>query len=272
MTLSPAQQRFQTAISCPDAQIDLAYAALCIAQEAYPDLEPQIYLDALKTMAAEIELRLAPERYPLRVIQTINQYLFDELGFRGNEHNYYDPRNSFLNDVIDQRIGIPITLALVYLEVAQQLGFPMEGIGMPGHFLIRPKVEDMEIYVDTFNQGITLFPQDCEERLQQIYGSSAKLESDYLTPVRNTEFLIRMLTNLKMIYFNYRDAHRALATIDFILLLAPEQLYERRDRGLILHQLERWQEARSDLEAYLAGVPAAQDRWMIRQLLKKIQE
>ncbi|MEO0947819.1 MAG: transglutaminase-like domain-containing protein, partial [Cyanobacteria bacterium J06641_5] len=132
---------FELEIRKPEEQLDLARAALYIAQEERPDLDPEAYLRRLDRMAAEIYERLPAERYPLRIVRTINSYLFDCLKFRGNTEDYYDPRNSFLDEVLTRRCGIPIALSLVYIEVARRLQFPMVGIGLPGHFLIRPNLE-----------------------------------------------------------------------------------------------------------------------------------
>lgn len=252
----------------PDDEIDLAKAALYIAQEEYPNLDTDEYLDALYTMAAEVAERLPEQRYPLRIIQTINKYLYDDLGFTGNTSDYYDPRNSFLNDVIDRRTGIPIALSLLYLEIAKRLDFPMVGIGMPGHFLIRPEFEQVGIYVDAFNRGEILFEQDCLDRLIQIYQQPIKaIPPTFVEPIRPKRFLARMLTNLKMIYMNGQQLQKALACVERILLLLPEAAVELRDRGLLYYQMGRWTEASKDLEAYLVKVPTAEDATVIRQLL-----
>ncbi|HEY9652500.1 MAG TPA: transglutaminase-like domain-containing protein, partial [Coleofasciculaceae cyanobacterium] len=202
---------FDNEIQQPDDQIDVAKAALYIAQADYPDLDIGAYLNALDVMADEVEERLPVERYPLRIIRSLNQYFYDDLGFIGNTNDYYDPRNSFLNEVIDRRTGIPITLSLVYLEVSRRLDFPMVGINMPGHFLIRPEFEEAGIFVDAFNQGEILFEQDCEERLTQIYGHPVPLQPQFLSPVNNRQLLARLLTNLKLIYLNNKNLSKALA-------------------------------------------------------------
>jgi len=264
---SLARHNFQKAISFPDEEIDLAYAALCLAQSDEPELDAQMYLDRLDRLAAEISDRLPPENYPLRILRTINQYLYEELEFRGNITDYYDPRNSFLNYVLDRRTGIPITLALVYLEVAKRLSFPMEGIGLPGHFLVRPQIEEMEVYVDAFHQGEILFLQDCEERLQQIYGKPILLQPEHLAAVSNSQFLARMLNNLKAIYISQNDLRKALGAIEGILYLFPHWWQERRDRGLILYELQEWDAAYEELEAYVQANPEAQDAAVLRQLL-----
>lgn len=272
MDFTLARQLFYQEINQPDELIDLAKAALYIAQEEEADIHPEVYLNALDAMASEVQKKLPEQQYPLRIIQTINRYLYDDLGFTGNSTDYYDPRNSFLNQVIDRRTGIPITLALVYLEVARRINFPMVGIGMPGHFLIRPNFEEAAIYVDAFNSGEVLFSEDCQARLSEIYGQPVEMLPDFFTPVSSKQFLGRMLANLKAIYLNQGDGMKTLAAIERILLLFPDALAERRDRGILYYQLGRWTESRLDLEAYLRSIPRAEDAPIIRKLLERIDQ
>ncbi|WP_071190327.1 SirB1 family protein [Trichormus sp. NMC-1] len=270
MNFSSARQYFYQEIQQPDECINLAKAALYIAQEEYPDIDTEEYLNALDTMAIELEERLPSSRYPLRMIQSINEYLYEDLGFSGNKIDYYDPRNSFFNDVIERKTGIPITLALVYLEVAKRIDFPMVGVGMPGHFLIRPDIPDIEIFVDAFNQGEIMFAQDCQERLSQIYQQSVMLKPEFLAAVSKRQLLTRILTNLKYIYLKQQDLPRTLATVERILLLFPDVTLELRDRGLLYYQLGQFTQAIEDLQSYLAKVPEADDAVVIRQLLGKL--
>ena len=270
MAFSQARQSFYQEINQPDEQIDLAKAALYIAQEEYPDLDPDEYLNALDTMADELQDHLPQQRYPLRIIQSINQYLYDDLGFTGNVTDYYDPRNSFLNEVIERRVGIPITLSLVYLELAKRIDFPMVGVGMPGHFLIRPDLPEMETFVDAFNQGEVMFPQDCQAKLSQIYHQPVTLQPEFLESVSNRQFLARMLANLKVIYIQQEKLEKALAVVERILLLFPGIPEELRDRGLIYYQLGQWLAAVADFETYLAEVPNAEDAAVIRRFLNQL--
>ncbi|BAU10605.1 hypothetical protein LEP3755_10900 [Leptolyngbya sp. NIES-3755] len=272
MEFSLARQRFYQEVRQDDENIDLEKAALYIAQEEYPNLDIEQYLNTIDKMAAEIQMRLPEEAYPLRIVQTINQYLYKEQGFYGNSEDYYDPQNSFLNDVIDRKTGIPISLALLYLAIAKRIDFPMVGIGMPGHFLIRPAVNDeMDIFVDAYHDGEILFPQDCQERLNQLAGQPVEMRPQFLEAVTPKQFLARMLTNLKAIYLNQGKIGKCLTTIERILILFPEAPYELRDRGIIYFQTNRWIEARQDLEGYLDSVPKANDRDVIQQLLDRIE-
>ena len=267
MNFSSARQYFDQEIQQSDEHIDLAKAALYIAQEEYPNIDTEEYLNALDTMALELQERLPSQRYPLRVIQSINQYLYDDLGFAGNAEDYYDPRNSYFNDVIERRLGIPITLALVYLEIARRIDFPMVGVGMPGHFLIRPDIADTEIFIDAFNGGDIMFPQDCQERLNQFYQQPVQLQPEFLATVSKRQILARMLANLKYIYLNQQELEKALAAVERILLLFPGASLELRDRGLLCYELGLSDQAANDLEAYLAKAPHAQDAAAIRQIL-----
>lgn len=215
--MTNALDRFTTEINKPDREIDLSTAALYIAQIEYPDLNIDQYLKKLESMGATVAQRLPATQYPLKVIQTINQYLYTELKFQGNGTDYYNPCNSFLNDVIDRRTGIPITLALVYLHIAKMIGFPMVGIGMPGHFLIRPDFEDSEIFVDAFDRGEILFKEDCRQKLMDIYQQNIpSIPAELLQPITNRQFLFRMLNNLQSIYLNQPDFDRALVIKQWI--------------------------------------------------------
>ncbi|MEA5462446.1 SirB1 family protein [Leptothoe sp. PORK10 BA2] len=268
LSFSQAQQRFRHLITQPT--LNLAAAALCPAQEMYPDCDPAVCYQQLDHMAAAIKPNIST--YPLKTIQAINHQLYTELGFRGNQIDYYDPDNSYLNRVLERRVGIPITLALVYLEVAQRLDFPMVGVGMPGHFLICPTIEEMAVYVDPFNRGEVLFEPDCQTIFQGLYGTKAGWKADYLTPISAKSLLARLLNNLKLIYLNRRDLPHTLTILNYLLLLFPQQPGNSRDRGLIHYQLQNLLAARSDLETYLAQSPGAADRHQISRLLDHITE
>lgn len=252
------------------SEINLAKACLYFAQAEYYDLKPELYLNTIDTIAESIAQKLSGSRYPLKVIQTINQHLFETLGFRGNKQNYYDPDNSFLHQVIDRKLGIPISLSVVYLAISQRLNFPMVGIGMPGHFLIRPEFEDVGIFVDPFNCGEILFKEDCQKRLDETYQQQVELNSKWLAPVSNRQILVLMLNNLKFIYLHRREIDKALSTMSAILKINPEKIAEIRDRGLLFYQLNRWDEAILDLEYYLKQDPNSDDAPMIEVLLQKM--
>lgn len=263
---------FYREINQPDGNIDLAKASLYYAQAEYPDLDIQTYLKILDAIAIEVQAQLDGTSYPLKVIRAINFELFDGMGFQGNQKNYYNPENSFLNRVIATRVGIPITLSVIYLAVAQRVGFPMVGIGMPGHFLIRPDFENAGIYVDPFNQGEILFEQDCLRKLSQIYQQPVELDPIWFVPVTNKQILARMLNNLKYIYLHQRKIDKALGAMSGIIQLIPDNAAEIRDRGLLYYQTNRWQEAAVDLEYFLKIAPQHEDVETIIILLEKINQ
>ena len=268
LRFTQAQQRFRQLIAQPT--LNLAAAALCPAQEIYPELDPDSCYRTVDDIATAIRPKVSA--YPLKTIQTINQKLYADLGFSGNQIDYYDPDNSYLNRVLERRVGIPITLALVYLEVAQRVDFPMIGVGMPGHFLMRPVVEDMDVYVDPFNQGEILFTPDCQAIFHQLYGTNAAWSPAYLAPISAKSFLARLLNNLKLIYLNRRDLAHTLMILNYLLLLFPNEPGNSRDRGLVHYQLQNLLAARSDLETYLAHSPGASDHDQISQLLDDITQ
>jgi regulator of sirC expression with transglutaminase-like and TPR domain len=263
-------QDFDREIYKPDAEIDLGKAALSYAKVEDPNLDIDKYLNILDEMSLAVRERLPAESYPLKIIQSIDKYLFEELNFQGNTRDYYNPDNSFLNKVIENKTGIPITLAVVYLEIAKRIDFPMVGIGMPGHFLIRPDFQDAEIFVDVFNQGEILFKQDCQEIINRVYQQPVPLQAKFFDAIDNRQILARMLTNLKYIYLNDGRFQKAIDYISGILLLFPDNPYELRDRGLLYYELNRWQQAAQDLKSYLAILPNAQDTTTIEIILKKI--
>ena len=193
------------------------------------------------------------------------------MGFCGNTEDYYEPDNSYLNQVLERCKGIPISLSVIYLEIAKRINFPMVGIAMPGHFLIRPDFEDAGIFIDVFHQGEILFEQDCQKLLQEIYQQPILLEPHFLAAVSNQQILTRMLTNLKFIYANRQQYRKALEVIELILLLFPNHPLEIRDRGLLYYQLDDRLRAVADLKLYLALLPSANDAGAIRELLQKIQ-
>lgn len=263
---------FYQEINQPESEIDLAKASLFFAQAEYPDVDVAKYLDILERISQEIEVQLTPERYPLKVVKTINNYLFDRLDFRGNRQNYYDPDNSFLHHVIERKLGIPISLSVIYLAIAHRLNFPMVGIGMPGHFLIRPEFEGVGFFVDAFNRGEILFEEDCQARLDENYQQQLQLDPVWLAPVSKKQILVRMLNNLKFIYLHRQEINKALSTMSGILKIFPENVAEIRDRGLLYYQINRWDEAIIDLEYFLKVSPHSDDAPMIELLLEKMNQ
>ena len=274
LTLSPARQKFWQIAHTPDQDMSIDHlleGALAIAWEEYPRMDLGYYREIFDRMVDDLQPRIAKMHYPLKVVQEINQYLFAEQGFRGNDGDYYDPRNSFITDVLERRLGIPLSLSLVYMVICDRLGFPMDGISFPAHFIIRPRHPDLEIFIDPYNKGEILFPEDCAAKLTQLYGYEIPLQPEYLEPVSIRRILDRLLTNLKLIYLRRREPDKALAAIERSLMLNPDVPTQLRDRGLICYQLDRFTEARIDLENYLQSVPYAEDGRVILQLIEEIK-
>jgi regulator of sirC expression with transglutaminase-like and TPR domain len=269
---SPCRQRFTGLVSRPETAIDLAEAALVIAQEEYPKLEVARYLSWLDKMGTDVLAHVGPTEDPHRLIAALGDYLFREQGFHGNTDDYYDPRNSFLNDVLDRRIGIPITLSAVYMEVGRRLGLRLHGVGMPGHFLVKYVGPAEEIVIDPFNGGAILSHADCQRLLDKLYQGKVAFEPRFLATVGTRQILNRMLSNLKAIYFKKQEFAKALSVVERLLILEPRTATEVRDRGLLLSQLKRYPEATADLERYLKLAPGAEDSEVICDHLRSIRQ
>jgi regulator of sirC expression with transglutaminase-like and TPR domain len=258
------RERLGCLVSRSDENLDLAEAALLIAREEYPGLEIESYLHRLDAMAERLRERLKPGAHPRETAGALNAYLFDEAGFAGNTQEYYDPRNSFLNEVLDRRLGIPITLATVYMEIARRIGLRVEGIGLPGHFTLRHPGEGAPFYIDPFNRGAFLSAEECRLRVAEVFAGAVRFRPDFLEPVTKRQILIRMLHNLKGIYIQRGDYARALGATDRILILDPSSNCELRDRGLLYFRLECFGNALRDLEAYLDQAPRSEDACQVR--------
>ncbi|HEX7051398.1 MAG TPA: transglutaminase-like domain-containing protein [Longimicrobiales bacterium] len=262
--------RFAALASEPDSEIDLAAAALLIAAEEYPQLAVAPYLRRLDLLAERVRDRLGNETAPLLVLQEVNRVLFDEEKFRGNAEAYYDPHNSYLNDVLDRRVGVPISLSVVYLEVGWRLGLPLAGIGFPGHFLVRYQGEVVNVLLDPFDGGRFRFEDQAQELLDRVYGGLVRLQPEFLEPAGKKDMLVRLLKNLKAIHLNARDDRRALAAIERILLIRPGAVGELRDRGMLLARAGRVDEAIADLESYLSSAPEAPDARRVRHMIEAL--
>jgi regulator of sirC expression with transglutaminase-like and TPR domain len=263
-----ARQRFATMIAKGEGANNLAEAALLIAQEEYPDMDVAVYLDRLDQMAEEVDKRAWNEKDPYGRLEALNRYLFDKARFRGNTVEYYDPLNSFLNEVLDRRTGIPITISTVYLEVGWRLGLPLLGVGFPAHFLVKYSSPEGEIVIDPFHQGAVLDDVDCQRHLDQVYDGRVRFQRSFLAAATKRQILTRILTNLKGIYLAAKDHRRALAAIERILLIDPDLGREVRDRGILRMQLQQTSQAVADLERYLTMNPNAEDTEEVRTRLR----
>jgi regulator of sirC expression with transglutaminase-like and TPR domain len=272
MTRTLAIELFKEMVSRPDHGIDLASAALLIALDEYPNLNVQKYLCRIDALASKIRAQIdfpVGER-PFEAIEKINRHLFQTEGFHGNIENYYDPRNSFLNDVLERRTGIPITLSLVYMEIGKRLGLNLQGVGMPGHFIVKYLYRTVEIFVDPFRQGEILLVEGCKKRLQQTFGEDFQFDPSFLNSVSKHQILTRMLNNLKGIYLRNKDYSRALSAIEKLLVINPDSPHETRDRGVVHYKLGNLSSALSDWSSYLELQPGASDSDEIKNYLKVV--
>ena len=259
-------KRFTSVVRAPGP--DLATAALMVARLEYPRLDASRYLDQLDQMGAAARTRVgavSAGEDPVRHIHALNAYLFEEQGFAGNQRHYEDPRNSFLNEVLDRRTGIPITLALVYMEVARRAGIVLEGVNFPGHFLLRlrqwtpGRAPGTELIVDPFNGGAILSMLDCRRLLRKQGQHLATVEPLPLVGASKLQILIRMLVNLKRIYVMMRSFPQGLEVTELLLALNPSAMAELRDRGFLAYHLKDFSAALRDLEAYLRYVSRGED-------------
>jgi len=266
-----SRKTFHQLVTLPDAAIPLAEAALMIACEEYPQLELSPYLEELDDIAAASQAKFRSQDPPLAKVEKINAVLFETYGFRGNIDDYYNPRNSFFNDVLDRRMGIPITLSAVYMEVARRLNFSISGVGMPGHFLVKYSDRSEEFFIDPYNRGQILTQDDCRQRLHSIYGDALEFNERLLARSTNRQILWRMLNNLKDIYVKGHAIDKCLSIVDMMLMVDSEDLTQFRDRGLLRLQLRQFKGAGRDLQHYLHHTPNAEDREEIENHIKELR-
>ncbi len=240
---------FTAEVRRPADEVRLDRAALLIAAGEYPGLDIEAFVALLDEIAGSVR----PAGSGARALAgAVRRRLFDDLGFRGNERDYYDPRNSYLNDVLLRRTGIPISLAAVFLEVARRVGLEAAGVGFPGHFLVKYQGGEEEWIVDPFHRGIELSGRDFRTHLMQRGAEREEAADYYLAAVTPRQMLIRMLANLKAIYIQREDIARALRIQEYLLAITPWSFPDIRDRGLLRARAGDTAGALADLETYLA--------------------
>jgi regulator of sirC expression with transglutaminase-like and TPR domain len=256
----------------PAALMRLDRAALLIGveDEAYRNVSLERYLSLLDELAEEARSFMAESQSG--ETEAFNYFLFELKRFAGNQLDYYDPRNSFLNEVMDRRLGIPITLSVIYMEVGRRAGLYVEGVGLPGHFIVRVREAGLSeaLLVDPFH-GVMLTREDCQDRLDTVYDGLVSLSDEHMRAASTPEILVRMLRNLKAVYTRSGLFKQALACIDRILLLTREDVSEHRDRGLLLARLERFEEGAREIEFYLQAAPDATDHTTVREQLNNLR-
>ncbi len=258
---------FLSAVQCPDDQIDLARAALLFARDAFPNLDPQLYLNQLDEWAEDVRSAVAGAADP---IEPLNHFLFDELRFSGNRLFYNDPFNSYLNQVIDRRAGLPITLSVIYLEIGWRLNLPLDGIGLPGHFIVRHTGPDGVRYIDPFHRGRLLSTVDCQRLVAELSDGQLALQPSMLAPVTARQILARMLNNLKNAQLHQGRFDAALPVVERLIDLQPAEAVHVRDLGLLHYQLNHFSEALRHLQRYLVLDNVGPDD-PVRQVIGNIQ-
>lgn len=273
-----ALQPFAQLISREDARIDLSRACLLIAQDAYPDLDVERYIGEIERMATRVRARLAPTAAGEDRVVALNQLLYEELGYWGNTEDYYDPRNSYLNEVIDRRTGMPITMSILYMELGRRIGLPVEGVSFPGHFLVRVRLHGGMLVLDPFSGGAPQSEDELRSRVKRVIPDgvaddlpASELPLDqFLEPATNRQILARVLRNLKGIYRKANKPERMLDVLNRMLLVTPDASAELRDRGYVYQRLECYRAAFKDLTDYAEREPDAPDLDEVRSKLMEL--
>ena len=262
------------AVSGEDSDIDIGLAALLIAVNHYSGLDVAAYMRQLDILAQGARERIGKARRPARIIEALNVYLFEEQGFRGNQEDYYNPANSFLNEVLDTRRGLPIALSIVYMAVAQRLGLPVSGVGLPLHFIARYDPPSRfgsadPILIDPFHGGEILTPQSCQKRIESVLGHSIEFDPAYLQPTPKRLILYRLLNNLKQIYVRREEPAKAGRVVEQMLVVMPDSMEDIRDRGLLFLQDRAYSRAIDWLTRYLERTPNAEDAASVQRAIQQ---
>jgi regulator of sirC expression with transglutaminase-like and TPR domain len=261
---------FRELARTPDSAVDLTRAALTVARIEHPDLDVDgevVRLDALAARSGA-----AASRGPQAALDRLVAFLFQQEGFRGNDKEYYDPRNSCLNDVLDRRLGIPITLSVLTMEIGRRVGMEIDGVGLPGHFIVGAHVAGRRVFLDPFHGGTVVTPEGAEEIAARAVGRPVKLEDAHWAPCSKHQIVVRMLRNLKGIYAKREDWERALGVVDRLLVLDAASGVHRRDRGTVLVRMGRLHEGAQEWELYLTRFPTAPDAPGFRDELRKVRQ
>jgi regulator of sirC expression with transglutaminase-like and TPR domain len=249
-----------------DERIDLLRAALTFARIEEPALDVEHYVRRVDALAKRVAAKIQDADDPAQTIAALNQVLFQEEVFRGNTVDYYSPRNSFLQNVLDRQLGIPISLALVYMEVARRVEFPLFGVGMPGHFLLKHyDLDGRSTLIDVFERGSIVTEEDCRQKLNSIYAGQLSLQPEFLLPVTRRQMLTRMLNNLRSVYISQRDFRRAVQVVDLILVIYPRSPEDVKQRAVLRFNLDDYRGALSDFDEYVKMSPDASDVEEIKQ-------
>jgi len=257
------RQRFVEMIQRPEDEIDLARSALLVAAENDPTLDVEAEMGRLDAWAEELGRRLDPDWNNLQRLARLRTFMYEDLGFKGDVRGYYSPANSLLHSVMERRLGIPLTLSIVFMEIGWRLGIPFEGVGFPGHFLVRLTGEPGDLLLDPYDHGVSVHEEDCRRMIQLTTGGTVPYDPSMIRSLGKRDMIARLLFNLKVACLKAEDDVGALSAVERLLLLHPDDPPELRDRGLLLYRMDRYREARESLRAYLAARPRALDREVV---------
>jgi regulator of sirC expression with transglutaminase-like and TPR domain len=270
--LEATREQFIHLVEGPEKRIDLVEAAVLIARTAFPDLSESDCTEPLDRWAERLQRHLGASPSAGAILKHLNRILFDEEGFQGNHANYFDPENSFINRVLERRLGIPITLSLVYSEVGRRAGFPVHGIALPGHFIAGLFHASGMLFIDPFHQGEILTDGECRRMIEARYGEDAARDAAWRTPAGPKTILKRMLRNLKGIYRQSNQEYQAFEMIQWILAVDPDAPAELKERGLLYETMGNGPSALRDLQRYLALSPASADKELITQKIARLRQ
>ncbi len=266
-----AARRRLTAHLASPGPLPLLEAVLEVAAEEHDTMDVLTQIARIEIIGAGAKERVAGLTNPFARLDALRVFLFDELGFKGNFENYDDPRNSYLDDVLQRKLGIPLTLSILFIEVARRAGVPAEGVGLPGHFVVRIEEFGRRLLIDPFHGGHIITIEDCKDLVVRTTGRASLFRKDSLDTATPRAMLTRLLLNLKRLHLAQGDYLRALAVVERLLVVAPGDAKEIRDRGLLLAHLGQSNAAVQDLECYLAIAPAAPDVESVRGRLAWIR-
>ncbi|NOT32760.1 MAG: tetratricopeptide repeat protein [Candidatus Eisenbacteria bacterium] len=262
---------FERLVKGPEDSLDLARAALLVAAESDPNVDIDAQLHTLESWASELRARLQPDWNNLQKLARLRNFVYEELGFRGEHRDYYSPKNSLLHEVIQNRTGIPLTLSIVFMELGWRIGMPLEGVGFPSHFLVRLAGEPGDLLLDPYRDGCSVSLEECRGMLEQASGGRLSFDEALLASTSKRETIVRLLMNLKGAYLRANRDEEALLAVDRLLVIHPGDPNEVRDRGLLLYRLRRYGSAFDALRNYLEARPEAEDRESIAQHLDALR-
>jgi len=265
------RRRFLEMLQRPDAEIDLALTALLVAAENDSSLDVEAEMARLDRWAEQLGRRIDPAWNNLQRLARLRTFMYEELGFKGDVQGYYSPANSLLHSVMSRRLGIPLTLSIVFMEIGWRIGVPFEGVGFPGHFLVRLTGEPGDLLLDPYDHGASVHEEDCRRMIELTTGGMVPYDPSMIRSLGKRDMIARLLFNLKVACLKASDDKGALSAVERLLLLHPDDPPEMRDRGLLLYRMDRYREALVSLRAYLRARPEALDREVIERHLAALQ-